>query len=183
MDNIKNIVIGTIVTIIIGGTAYSVNQADIVKNFADDTGLTKEQAEQYIKEIPEEELVAWGELGSYTINNGQELLKMAKEIDCINYEYEWELLTSSCAEGKSQITKLARDWISLGQSYIKLNSDSASESDIRETIQLIDQVNSDFQFEIISGALDQPTIDEERRANSYNKATLKAVLDSYYKDN
>jgi len=183
MDNIKNIVIGTIVTIIIGGTAYNVNQADIIKNFADDTGLTNEQAEQYINEIPKEELVSWGELGSYTISNGQELIKMAKEIDCINYEYEWESLTSPCTEGKAQITRLGKDSILLGQSYAKLDSDSASESDIKKTIQLIDQINSDFELKIISSVLDQATIIEEKKTNSYNKATLKAVLDSQYEDN
>jgi hypothetical protein len=43
--NIKEAVIGTIITVVIGGTAYSINQVDVVNNFAEDTGLTQQQAE------------------------------------------------------------------------------------------------------------------------------------------
>ena len=178
MDSIKNIAIGTIITIIIGGTAYNVSQSDIIKNFADDTGLTQEQAELYINEIPEEQLAAWNEIGYEFINDGQELLKMANEIDCVNYEYEWESFTLLCSEGKIQFTELAKDSVSLGQSYIKLDSDSASTSDIKETIRLIDKLNSDYQLEAISVIVDWLTIDETKKTNLYNKAILKAVLES-----
>lgn len=185
MDNIKGTIIGTIVTIIIGGAAYNVNQGDIVKNFADDAGLTKEQAEQYIKEIPEENLATWSEIGSEFVNEGQGLLKISNEIDCINYEYEWESFALPCSEGKAQLAKLSRGWILLGQSYIKLSLDSATENDIKETIRLIDQVNSDLELEFISiivDVVDQSTIDETKTTNLYNKALLKTVLDTYHKN-
>ena len=174
----KDIIIKTVVTILIGGVAYTISQSDIVQNFAEDTGLTQEQAEQYINEIPEETLVSWDEIGSEQINIGQEILDAAYEIDCVDYKYEWELATLSCFEGKTQLNKLAEDSILLGQAYVKLGSDSASEDDITETIRLIDQLNSDYQFEIVSATLDWSIIDEVKKTNSYNKAVLKAALES-----
>ncbi|MEX0919348.1 MAG: hypothetical protein WDZ64_01195 [Parcubacteria group bacterium] len=177
MDNIKGVITGTVITILIGGTAYTVSQSDVIKNFADDTGLTQEQAEQYINEIPEEELANWDEIGYALIEDGQALLSIANEMDCINYEYEWESVTLSCSEGKEQLNKLARDTTLLGQAYIKLSSDSASKDDIAETISLIDQLNSDYEFDVVKITVDWETIDEIRKTNSYNKALLKATLE------
>ena len=178
MDNIKSIATGTIITILIGGTAYTISQEDVIQNFSDDTGLTQEQAELYINEIPEEELVSFDRVGSDLINEGQELLTVANDTDCINYEYEWEVAILSCPEGKTQIDKLARDTISLGQAYIKLSLDSASKDDISKTIILIDQLNLDYQLEIVSQLWDWSTIDEVKKTHSYNKAILKAALES-----
>jgi len=176
--NIKNAIIGTIVTIVIGGTAYTVSQSDIIKNFADDTGLTQEQAEQYIKNIPEEQLAPWDEIGSEVIEEGQEMIETANEIDCVNYEYEWESSTMSCPEAKAQINKFGKTEVLLGQSYIKLSLDSASMNDVKETIRLIDELNSYLQFEVVRVSLNQSEIDEIRNLNSYNKAILKTVLES-----
>lgn len=173
-DTITKIVI----TILIGGVAYTVSQGDIIQNFAEDTGLTQKQAEQYINEIPEEELASWEQIGSELINESQVILDLAYEIDCVDYEYEWESAALSCFEGKTQLNKLARDNSSLGRAYIKLSLDSASEDDIAKTIKLIDQLNSDYQFEIVSVLLDWSTIDEIKKTNSYNKAVLKAALES-----
>lgn len=172
------IVTGTIVTLLVGGTVFSVSQSDIIQNFADDTGLTQEQAEQYINEIPEEELASWDEIGLTHINEGKDFLSVVDETDCVNYEYEWESATLSCLEGKTQLNKLSRDNSSLGQAYVKLGSDSASEDDMLKTIRLIDQLNSDYQFEIIRVTFDWLTIDEWKKTNSYNKALLQAVLES-----
>lgn len=174
----KKIIIGTIVTIVIGGTAYTVSQSDIIKNFADDTGLTQEQAEQYVKNVSEEELAPWDEIGSETIKEGQGMIEIANEIDCVNYEYEWESLTMSCSEAKAQINKFGKAEVLLGQSYVKLSLDSASMNDIKETVRLIDEMNSCLQFEIVRVVLNQSEIDEIRNTNSYNKAILKTVLES-----
>lgn len=178
MDTIKNIAIGGVATLIIGGTAYTFNQEDVVQNFSDDTGLTQEQAEQYINEIPEEEMVPFAELGSDEISYGQEMLTAANEIDCANYEYEWESTAISCLEGKSQFEKLARTSISLGQAYIRLDSDSASEADIAETIRLLDLINSYYDSAIVAYLYDLETIAEIKKTNSFNKALLKAALES-----
>src|SRR3989344_4955751 len=145
MNDLTKLATGAIITLIIGGTAYSFNQADVVKNFAEDTGLTQQQAEQYISGISED---------------------------------EWESGTLSCSEGKAQINKIARDSISLGQAYIKLVSDSASKNDISATIGLIDQQNDSLESQILISLIDRATIDEMKQTNSYNKALLKAALES-----
>ena len=48
--------IAGIITLIIGGTVYSVSQADIVSKFSQETGMTQKEAEQYVENIPEDEL-------------------------------------------------------------------------------------------------------------------------------
>lgn len=176
--NIRGIITGTIITVLIGGTAYSFSQSDVIRNFADDTGLTQEQAEEYVKGVGKDELIGFDQLGIDFIDEGQEFLSGASEIDCVNYEYEWESATLSCNQGKTQIEKIGRNYISLGQAYKKLGSDSASEDDISKTIGLIDQLNSDYELQIIRSILDWSTIDENRKTNSYNKAILQAVLES-----
>lgn len=178
MDNIKSIVTGTIITLIVGGTAYTISQEDVAKNFANDSGLTQEQAEQYINAIPEDELVSWNEIGSQYVVESQELVDVATEIDCENYEYEWESATLSCIKGKGQMEKLGRDSKLLGQAYIKLGSDSASTYNMSETIKFIDQLNSDYSLEIVRFMLDSSTIDELKKTNLYNKSLLKTILES-----
>lgn len=178
MDNIKSIATGTIITLLIGGTAYTINQGDVIQNFSEDTGLSQEQAEQYINEIPEEEFASWNLIGSDFINMGQEFISGLTEVDCVNYEYEWESAILSCSEGRTQMDKLGRDSISLGQAYKKLGSESASEDDISKTIMFIDQLNFDYQLEIVNTILDPSEIDEMKKTNSYNKALLKTILES-----
>lgn len=169
---------GGIITLIIGGTAFTVSQSDIVQNFADDTGMTQEQAEQYVGSVSEDELFSFDEIGSDLVTEGRGLLKAAAETDCENYDYEWQSASLPCREGKTQLEKLGRDTLALGEAYGKLESDSASEDDIRETVRLIDQVNADYNLAIIRAALDAATIDESKKTNSYNKAVLQAALES-----
>ncbi len=174
----KDLIKGGIITLVIGGSVFTFSQADVVKNFAKDTGLTQEQAEQYVSEISEDQLISFEELGSDFIDAGQELRNIALEIDCVNYEYEWESSLLSCSQGKRQLDIIINNLILLGQAYIKLNSDSASEADIASAILLIDQLNSSYKFEIISNILDQNIIDEVIKTNFYNKAILKTALES-----
>ncbi len=181
--DIKELAKGAIITILIGGSAYTISQTDIVNNFAEDTGLTQEQAEQYVGGVSEDELFSFDVMGSDLLSQGREMLKLASEIDCVDFEYEWESITLSCQEGKKQLDKLAldklaKDYTSLGQSYVKLASDSASKDDIARTISLIDQLNSDYELEVVSVTLDWATIDEVKKTNSYNKAVLKAALEN-----
>ena len=177
MSNIKSTVTKAIVTIIIGGSIYNVSQSDIIKNFSANTGLTQEQAENYINEIPEEQLASWTEIGWETISIGQEIRDLENEMDCVNYEYEWESVTLSCPEAKKQVIQFASNNILLGQAYLKLDLESASESDIREVIRLINQTNNDLQLEIFS-FIDSSIINEQKMTNSYNKAILQSVLES-----
>ena len=171
-------VIAGIITLIIGGTVYSVSQADIVSKFSEETGMSQKEAEQYVENIPDDELVSFDELGSGIITKGQDILSIASEIDCVNYYYEWETDTLSCEEGKSQIKEFGESEIALGKAYKVLSSESASTEDIYSVIWLIDRVNENYSLEIIIELLDYSEIDEAIKTNLYNKALLQAALDS-----
>ena len=73
-------IIGTVITLVIGGTVYTFSQADVVKNFSKDTGLTQQEAEQYVSEIKDEDLASFGEIGSDFISDGQDIVKAAKSV-------------------------------------------------------------------------------------------------------
>ena len=175
---IKEAVVGGVLTVIIGGTAYTINKEDVVNNFADDTGLTQQQAEDYVNSVDEEDLIPYDKLGADYVTDGNEVLSSAGDIDCANYDYEWETPTLSCEEGKDQLEELGRDEIDLGNAYIKLSSESATSADITATINILDEVNDNYEFEIVDFILDANTISESKKSNSYNKATLEAALKS-----
>lgn len=174
----KGGIIKGIVTLVIGSTIFTVSQADIVKNFSKDTGISQKEAEQYVEKVTEDDLVPYDELGSDFISDGQDILSVASDIDCVNYYYEWETNTLTCEEGKSQLRRIGNSNIALGKAYTILASETASTEDISSVIRLIDRLNADFSLEIISQVLDYPTIDENRKTNSFNKAVLQAALDS-----
>lgn len=176
--NIKEAIVGTVITVVIGGTAYTVSQSDIVDNFAEDTGLTQEQAEEYVNSIEEDELASFDEIGVSYIQDGEDIFQLVAEIDCVNYTYEWESDSLSCDEAKEQLNKIGNDSISLGQAYRKLDTDSASEDDISIAIGFTDVINKDYDFEVVKVVFDDPTIEEMQKTGSYNKAILEAVLDS-----
>jgi len=171
-------IIGTVITLAIGGTLYTFSQADVVKNFSKDTGLTQQEAEEYVSEIKEEDLAPFGEIGSDLISLGQEMVSMASEVDCVDYEYEWESPTLTCEEGKSQLKRFGNSGIALGRAYKVLDTEEAGEDDISSAIGKIDRLNSDLGLDIVTWMLDPPTIDGMKKENSYNKALLQAALDS-----
>jgi len=178
MDNIKNIVTGGIITLFIGGTAFTFSQQDVIDNLAGDSGLTQEQAEQYVNNIPEDELVSWSEVGNDLISEGKESAAMASEIDCDTYEYEWESPTLSCSQGKTQLEKIAASEQSLGQAYLKLDSETASREDMENVIEHLDQLNADYDLEISYALYDSVGMEEVKMTNLYNKSVLKAALES-----
>jgi hypothetical protein len=178
MSKSKGGIIGAIVTVVVGSVTYSISRTAIVENFSRDTGMSKQEAEQYVENITEDDLVDWDELGSEFITEGEELISSVADIDCVNYYYEWETDSFSCEEGKSQLTKLANSSIALGKGYMALASESASDNEISSVIRLIDRYNSNLTLEIVKQILDYQTIDEIRKTNSYNKSVLQAALDS-----
>ena len=171
-------IIGGIITLIIGGTVYSISQGDVVSKFSEETGMSQKEAEQYVENIPDDELVSFDELGSELIAEGQDILSLVSETDCVNYYYEWETDTCSCEEGKSQFKQFGDSEIALGKAYKVLGSESASIEDINSAIRLIDRVNENYDLEIVIRLLDYSDIDEAIKTNLYNKALLRAVLDS-----
>lgn len=167
-----------VVFLVIGGTMYTVNQSDIADNLSKDTGLTQQEAEQYVSEIKEEDLMSFDEIGSDFISEGQDMLSFAVEIDCVDYYYEWESSTLTCEEGKSQLKSVGNSEISLGRAYRVLDTEEASEDDISSVIRNIDRLNTDLKLNIITLIIDPPVIDDIKKTNSYNKALLQAALDS-----
>lgn len=170
--------LGTIMTLVIGGTVYTVSQADVAKNLSKDTGMTQQEAQQYVENVSEDDLVPYDKVGSELTSDGQSILSVASDLDCVNYDYEWETLSLTCEVGQSQLKKIGNNEIALGKAYTRLSSESASRDDISLVINLIDRVNADLNLGIVSIMLDYSSINETRKTNSYNKALLQAALDS-----
>jgi hypothetical protein len=176
--SIKELVAGGVITLVIGGATYTVSQTDIASNFANDTGVSQQQAEDYVAGIDEKDLVPYDELGDDFISDGNETLKNATSIDCINYEYDWESPSLPCSLGKSQLIKFGNDAVSLGRAYKVLSTNSASKPDISRTIHSIDTFNKDYDMEIVRKIYTPSQIDEDKKTHSYNKATLQAAIQS-----
>jgi hypothetical protein len=171
-------IIGGVITLVIGGTIFTVSKADIAKNFSKDTGLSQEEAQQYVENIKEDDMVSYDKLGSDFISDGQDILKVSSDLDCINYSYKWETNTLSCNGGKSQLNKFGDDEIALGKAYTALSAKTATKADMSTVISLIDKVNADLRLEIVSNVLNFQSVDEIRKTNSYNKALLQSALES-----
>lgn len=167
-----------LITVVIGGTTYTVKQADVVDYFSRDTGLTQQQAEQYVSSLEEDDLAPWEDIGISYVDSGEKLVLAAREIDCNRYTYEWESDSLPCSKVKTQIYKIGIDSVSLGRAYEKLGSDTASKEDMLTTINLIDIVKADYDLEAIRFFMDSTDIEEDKKTGSYNKALLKTVLES-----
>lgn len=176
--DLKEALVGVVATVVIGGTAYTINQADLVDNFAENAGLTQEQAEEYIDSLDEDDLATFDEIGDSYIVDGNDILGFTAEIDCVNYTYEWESSSLSCTEGVKQLTKAGNDSVALGESYKKLDQEGSDEADMLETISLIDVVNADYDLEIVKALLTEEDILETKRIGSYNKSLLEAVIEN-----
>src|SRR3712207_4681994 len=135
---VREIAAGAIITVVIGGGAYTINQADVVSNFASDTGMSQQEAQKYVSDVKDEDLVSYDKLGTTLISDGNDVLSSTQQIDCVNYEYDWESPTLTCEQGKIQLTELGNSEVALGHAYKKLGSDSASRDDIANTVVLID---------------------------------------------
>ena len=169
-------VVGVVATVIIGGTAYTISQKDVVNNFAKDSGMTQDQAQQYVNNVGS--LVPFDQIGNSMISDANDAIADASKIDCINYTYKWESAKFSCDDAKNQLNQIGNDEKKLGNSYGKLSSSSASKDDISTTIRQIDTLNSDYNLPVVILFLDQKTIIDTENTNTYNKATLEAALGS-----
>ncbi len=176
--SIKEVVIGGVLTFAIGGTVYTVNKADVVNNFAKDTGVSQHEAQEYVDGVTEEELVPYTKIGDDLILQANQTVSYAKSIDCVNYEYEWQSADLSCESGKFQLLKLGNDEIKLGNAYKLLGTESANEADISNAISLINIVNVNYEMGVVKKLYDASDIAETKKANSYNKATFQAILQS-----
>jgi hypothetical protein len=178
MDNLKNIIVGGAITLLIGGTAYTFTQEDVVNNLSKETGLTEQQATDYVNSISEEDLATWDEIGNDYITESGKTLVIAADIDCDAYEYEWESPTLTCTQGKAQLEQIAATEKATGEAYVRISVDTATEDDIRKVIEMIDKLNADYDLEIMEGAYEDAVLQDIKMSNSYNKSLLKAALES-----
>jgi len=172
---VKN-VIGAVITVAIGGAVFTVSQPAVVDNFAKDTGLTQQEAKQYVEQAGDD-LVSWDEVGKGFIDDGNDIISTVNTLDCDNYTYDWVSPSLTCENGKAELYKIGHDETALGEAYKKLSLDSASKADIPAVIALIDTLNYDYSSDFIDNILDSKDVDDMKKSNSYNKATLQAVLD------
>lgn len=175
----KNI-IGGIITLVIGGTIFTVSQSDVIKNFSKNTGMSQEQATEYVNNIQQDNLDSFSNIGQELINDGNSVLSEVQSIDCVNYVYDWETPLLTCQNGISQLKTIGSHEIVLGNCYKALDTDlgSGADSKIKECISDIDTVNSDYNLPVITKLMDAGTVSGFKHSNIYNKSILETAITS-----
>ncbi len=173
-------IIGGVVTIVIGGTAYTVSQSDVANNYSKNAGVSQQQAQQYVNNINQSDLQSFSKAGSSLINDGNLIIRKLPSIDCVNYTYQWETPSLSYADDKNELQGIANDEITLGNCYEDLGTDlgNAAKSKMNECISDIDTVDSDLDLPIATTLLGSKTIADTKNANIYNKSVLQTALAS-----
>ena len=169
--------IAGILIVVICGAACTVGQKEVVNNFSEETGMTKQEAEQYIENISEDELISFYELSENHITTGQEVFKIVVDLDCDNYQYEWETETLSCPKGLSQLILFGGRNLDLGEIYKVLGTGQTFTKNYEEAIALIDLVNESLSSEILVALFGENSIEEMIKSNLYNKAILQTELE------
>lgn len=162
----------------VGGTAYTVSQADVVDNLREETGMSQQEAQEFVEQAERDGLVSWDKVGESHIEEGESTLTAANQIDCDGYIYEWESSTLSCAQGKAQLQQYAKYSVDLGNAYKKLSEESAGKAEMRSTVGRIDNLNNSLQLEIVQVLIDAKAIEEIRNTNAYNKSLLRAIIEN-----
>lgn len=170
-------IVGGVVTLIIGGTGFTVSQTDVVSNFANETGMTQQQAQQYV-DGAQQGLKSFSEIGQDLIKDGNSVSTTASGMDCVNYTYEWETADLSCAEGKTELNTVGASETQLGNCYVALGTDlgSTAKSKMTECITDIDDLNAGFDLPITAKLIDASAMTDTKNTNAYNKSTLQAAL-------
>lgn len=179
MDDIKSKVIGGAIVLVLGGTGFAVTQGDVVNNFAAETGMSQEQAQQYVEDS-KDKLDSFGNIGKELVSSGEDVLSSAKDINCDEYTYEWETASLSCNDGKSQLQYIGSKEVSLGQCYKDLDTDlgSNAKTRINECIRDIDDLNMAYDKPAASSIFGNDYVSESKTTNLYNKSVLKSALES-----
>lgn len=179
-EDVKSKLVGGAVVLVLGGTGFAITQTDVVNNFAQETGMTQEEAQKYADDTSNN-AASFEVVGDDLIKSGQDGRKAVAEIDCEKYTYEWESAALSCVEGKSQLKVLAQNDIELGECFKALDEDlgAAAKSKIQECINEIDQNNAGYDENPIASKLyGNETIEETKKSNLYNKSVLRTALES-----
>ena len=175
----KRIIIGGVITAIIGGTGYTISQKDVVNNFADNTGMSQEQAQQYVNSS-QNDLQSFTKVGGDLTSDGNSILDTASKIDCVNYTYKWVTSAMSCEEGDNELRTIGNNEITMGNCYAALGTDlgSAGQSKINECIDDIDSLDASYDLPIASSFMDSSQVSSIKNSNLYNKSVLQAASNS-----
>lgn len=175
----KKGIVGTVITLVIGGTGYTASQTDIVNNFAKNTGMSQQEAKQYVEDS-QKDLVSFSKIGQDLTADGNGILAKTLSIDCANYTYTWETSSLSCAEGLSELQTIGNNEVTMGNCYSALGTDlgSSAKSKISECINDIDTLDSSYKLPIATSLLSSSQITDSIRADQYNKSLFQAALQS-----
>jgi hypothetical protein len=173
-------IVGGVIALAIGGTTYAVSNSAIVSNFSTNSGMSQQQAQQYIKNIPQSDLETFSKLGQGLVSDGNSILSESSSIDCTNYTYQWETSSLTCSDGDSQLQTVGNDEVTLGNCYQTLDTNLGDGADakINECIADIDTVDSAYSLPIVTTLLDSGTITDNKNTDAYNKSVLQAALQS-----
>lgn len=173
-------IIGGVIVLVIGGATFAVSKSSIANNFSKNTGVSQQQAQQYINNIPQSDLESFSKVGQDLVSDGNSILSDGSSIDCVNYTYRWETASLSCSTGTDELQTIGNDEITLGNCYNALGTDlgSAATSKINECISDSDSIDSDYSLPIVTALLDSKTITDQKNTIAYNKSVLQAALES-----
>lgn len=173
-------IVGGVVVLVIGGTSYTIHQSDVSNNLSKNTGMTQQQAQDYVNNIPKDQLESFSKIGQDLSSDGNSVNTEMNKIDCANYTYQWVTPTLSCDDGKTQMQAVGSNEITLGGCFEELDTDlgSTASAKINECLADIDTLNSAYDAPIVSVALDSKTINDTKTTLQYDKSVLQAALQS-----
>lgn len=179
MDEVKSKLIGGAIVLVLGGTGFTVSQSDIVNNFAQESGMTQQQAQQYVEES-QDDLDSFGNIGTGFVESGNTVIGEAAGINCEEYVYEWETALLSCDEGKRQLHFLGSKEIDLGQCFKELDTDLGdfAEAKVSECIADIDELNLAYDQPAAANIFGADYVSETKNTNLFNKSVLRTALES-----
>lgn len=173
----KKIVSGIVSVLVIGGVGYAISQSKLVDNFSKETGMSQQEAEEYVKNVKEEDLLGAKELGESYIRHSQETQKTNDEIDCATSTIDFaEDFGTDCVTVKAELTKLRRAEEKIGQAYIKLADDKADRTDTQNVINALDEYVAIIKKPIFSNIFTEESIDDLIKTTAYNKSLLVTAL-------
>ena len=175
----KKTIVGGLITLILGGTAFTISQSSVVNNFAKNSGMSHQQAQQFVNNS-QKNLQSFSKIGQALVSDGNKILSTSSGIDCVNYTYQWVTSSMSCSEGVNELQTIGNNEIQLGNCYEALGSNlgNAAKSKISECINDIDTVETSYNLPIAVELISSNQLTRFRDSNLYNKSVLQAALGS-----
>jgi hypothetical protein len=183
MDTIKNIAIGGMVTLTLGGVAYSFSHEDFVNNFAEESGLSQEQAEVYISDSEGRDGVSFGELADDLTRAAAPLQEALSKLDCESFsaadiKIVQETYGTSCEVLKMQGEQFTEATVRLSQSYRTLDGEVFTIENMVHAINSIDNYVETLDSQFIMLSMGTTSIAKMKLTGAYNKSVIKTAVES-----